>query len=245
MLTGPTELSGPLIEITGLSKNYLGLRPLRIQRLTIDEGEHVAILGLDQAMAETFINLVTGATLPERGAVTIFGRTTASIDESAEWLTLVDRFGVVSERAVLLEALSVIQNLAMSFTLEIEPPAEDVRARAAMLAQEMRLPDRQWSRAVSELDAEARARLRAARALALDPKVLLLEHLGAGLPRDAATAIGSDIREAAARRGSALVALTADREFAAAVAGRVLVHEPVTGKLAPGTGRWLDRLFRG
>ncbi len=112
-------------------------------------------------MAETFVNLVTGATLPDRGVVTIFGRPTSSIDDSAEWLAVVDRFGIVSERAVLLDALSVIQNLSIPFTLEIEPPPDDVRERAAALAREVGLEEHDWSRPVADLDAAGRLRLRA------------------------------------------------------------------------------------
>ena len=126
----------PVIELAAVSKDYHGLRPLRIEKLTLAEGELVAILGLDQPMAETFINLVTGAMLPDRGEVTIFGRPTASIDDSADWLSIVDRYGIVSERAVLLDALSVIQNLSIPFTLDIDPPPDDVRERAVLLGRE-------------------------------------------------------------------------------------------------------------
>ena len=104
-------------------------------------GDATAIVGVDQPMAETFVNLATGATLPDRGEVKVFGRPTSSINDSAEWLAIVDRFGIVSERAVLLDALSVIQNLAMPFTLEIEPPPDDVRIRAEQLAREVGLPE--------------------------------------------------------------------------------------------------------
>ena len=86
--------------------------------------------GFDQPSAEVFVNLATGATLPDAGDVSVFGRPTTAIDDSADWLATVDRFGIVSERAVLLDALTVIQNLAMPFTLEIEPPPDDgARAR--------------------------------------------------------------------------------------------------------------------
>ena len=155
-------------------------------------------------MAETFVNLVTGATLPDRGVVTTFGRPTSSIDDSAEWLAVVDRFGIVSERAVLLDALSVIQNLSIPFTLEIEPPPDDVRERAAALAREVGLEEHDWSRPVADLDAAGRLRLRAGRALALDPGVLLLEHASAGLPGILATTIGTQIRQIASRRACAL-----------------------------------------
>lgn len=238
-----TPATAPLIEIAALSKDYHGLRPLRIETLTLGEGEHTAILGLDRPMAETFINLVTGAALPDRGVVTIFGRPTSSIDDSAEWLAVVDRFGIVSERAVLLDALSVIQNLSIPFTLEIEPPPDDVRERAVALAREVGLEDHDWSRRVAELDASGRLRIRVGRALALDPTVLLLEHASAGLPTDLVQTIGSHIRQIASRRACALIAVTADKEFAAAVASRVLTLEPATGRLTERRGGLLERLF--
>jgi ABC-type transporter Mla maintaining outer membrane lipid asymmetry ATPase subunit MlaF len=241
MTTVPGPL-GPVIELTALSKDYHGLRPLRIEKLTLADGELVAILGLDQPMAETFINLVTGAMLPDRGDVTIFGRSTASIDDSADWLSVVDRFGIVSERAVLLDGLSVIQNLSIPFTLDIDPPPDDVRERAILLAQEVGLRQADWPRPVSELDAGGRVRIRAARALALDPKVLLLEHASAGLTADAATALGADVRQIVSRRRCALVAVTADPQFASAVASRALTLDPASGRLSE-TGR-LRSLFR-
>jgi ABC-type lipoprotein export system ATPase subunit len=232
-----------LIEIAALSKDYHGLRPLRIEALTLGLGEHTAILGMDRPMAETFVNLVTGATLPDRGVVTIFGRPTSSIDDSAEWLTIVDRFGIVSERAVLLDALSVIQNLSIPFTLEIEPPPDEVRGRAAALAREVGLEDRDWPRRVADLDAAGRLRLRVARALALDPRVLLLEHASAGLPTGPSQTIGARIRQIASRRACALVAVTADEAFAAAVAARTLRLEPASGRLTGRRGGLLERLF--
>ena len=57
-------MSDPVLELTDVSKDYHGLRPLRISRLTVAPGEQVALLGFDQATAEIFVNLVTGATLP-------------------------------------------------------------------------------------------------------------------------------------------------------------------------------------
>lgn len=230
--------SGPIIELTALSKDYHGLRPLRIEKLTLAEGELVAILGLDQPMAETFVNLVTGATLPDRGEVSIFGRPTTAIDDSADWLSVVDRFGIVSERAVLLDALSVTQNLAIPFTLDIDPPPEDVRERAILLAREAGLREADWLRPVSELDAGGRVRVRLARALALNPNVLLLEHGNAGLPADAANSLGADVQQIASTRGCALVAVTADPRFAAAVAPRVLTLDPASGRLSERRQAW-------
>ncbi len=231
----------PVLELSDVTKDYRGLRPLRIERLAITPGERLAIIGLDQVAAEVFVNLVTGAILPDRGEVTLFGKPTAAIDDSAAWLSLVDRFGIVSERGVLLAALSVTQNLAMAFTLEIEPPPEDIRARAEALAREVELPESSWTRPVADLDAAGRARVRLARALALDPAILLLEHVTGALPRASIAGLGRRIRDVAARRGAAVVAATADEEFANAVADRTLTLNPATGRLAE---RRLGRLRR-
>src|SRR5471030_1638006 len=113
-----------------MSKDYRGLRPLRIAGLTIAADDQIALLGFDQVSAEVFINLATGATLPDAGEIRVFGRPTSAIADSADWLATVDRFGIVSERAVLLDQLTVVQNLAMPFTLAVEPPSDEVRVKA-------------------------------------------------------------------------------------------------------------------
>lgn len=224
-------MTSPVLEITEVAKNYQGLRPLRIKRLTVAPGEQIAILGLDQVTAEVFVNLVTGAVLPDQGEVKVFGRSTASIDDSAAWLALLDRFGIVSERAVLLDALSVTQNLAVPFTLEIEPPPDDIRRRAEALAQEVALPESTWGQRVGELDGAGRVRVRLGRALALDPAIVLLEHATANVPFAEAAGLGRQIRNVTARRGAAVIVATADEEFAAAAASRTLALDAATGRL--------------
>jgi ABC-type transporter Mla maintaining outer membrane lipid asymmetry ATPase subunit MlaF len=233
-----------ILELSGVVKDYRGLRPLRIAALTVAAGEHVALVGVDQVAAEVFINLVTGATLPESGDIHVFGRPTSAIDDSADWLATVDRFGIVSQRAVLLDQLTVIQNLAMPFTLEIEPPPDETRGRASGLAREVGLEESGWDRPIALLDASARVRLRLGRALALDPAILLLEHVSAGLSPQEARMLGADIRAIAERRSAAIVAATLDNAFARTTAGRVLTWEPATGRLTEErSGRWFGRLL--
>jgi len=227
-----------VLELAGISRDYHALRPLRIAELRVAAGDRVAILGLDAAAAEVFVNLATGAALPDAGQVTLFGRATSAIGDGAEWLATVDRVGIVSERAVLLDQLSVIQNLAMPFTLAIEPPADEVRERAAAIAREVRLPEAAWAQPVARLDAAGKVRVRLGRAVALDPAVLLLEHASAAVERGSVQQLGADIAALAAARGAALVALSADDGFARAVATRVLTLQPSTGVLKERRRGW-------
>jgi predicted ABC-type transport system involved in lysophospholipase L1 biosynthesis ATPase subunit len=230
-------VTGALLALSGIVKDYHALRPLRVERLLVQPGEQVAIVGVDQPWAEVFVNIVTGAVLPDRGEVVVFGRSTADIGTGDEWLATADRFGIVSERAVLLESLSLVQNLAVPFSLEIEPPPPENRERAERLAAEVGLSRDLGDRRVGDLGPELRARVRLARGLALDPEVLLIEHPTAGLAREAVVPLARQMRTVSAGRGVASVFLTADREFATAAASRVLSLDPASGRLAE-AGRW-------
>jgi ABC-type sulfate/molybdate transport systems ATPase subunit len=172
--------------------------------------------------------------------VSVFGQPTSAIADSTAWLAVVDRFGIVSDRAVMLEGLTVIQNLAVPFTLDIEPPSDESRARAAALAREVGLAEALWDTPVGALDGAARAHIRLARALALDPAVLLLEHPTAAVDRQDVPALGRRVRSVAGRRGAAVVVLTADLAFAESVGGRLVTLDAATGGLI---GRRRSRWF--
>lgn len=235
-------MTAALLDVSHLVKDYRGLRPLRIERLSIAAGEQVAVIGIDQAGAEAFVNVITGAALPDQGEIVAFGESTAAIEGSAAWLALVDRFGLVTDRAVLLDPLTVAQNLALPLSLDIEPLSSDLRARAVALAREAGIPERQWDQKVAELDGASRARLRLGRALALDPAVLLLEHPNAAIEAESRSAFGRDVRALAERRGAATLTLTADPGFAALIAARVLTLDPSTGHLTERRRRWFRRM---
>ncbi len=188
-------MSSPVLDISALVKDYRGLRPLRMERLTLHAGDQVAVLGFDEPAAEMMTTLVTGASVPDAGSIHVLGTSTAGIENSDDWLRLVDRVGIVTERAVLLESLTVIQNLAMPFTLEIEPPPDDVRERAAALAAESKLPRECWDQPVGTLAGELRTRLRFARAVSLDPALVLMEHPTALVARGAVGTLAADVQD--------------------------------------------------
>jgi ABC-type lipoprotein export system ATPase subunit len=95
--------------------------------------------------------------------VNLFGRSSAEIADSTDWLATLDKFGIVSARAVLLEGLSVAQNLAVPFSLEIEPLPDALRERAVAAGRVVGLEESDWDRPVSALAPPARLRLRLAR----------------------------------------------------------------------------------
>ena len=221
----------PVIQIAGLTKQFGGLRPLRIAALSVGGHQRVAITGVDGPGAETLVNLVTGASLPDAGQITAFGQATSAIGNADEWLAALDRFGLVSSRAVLVDDLSLAANIATAFTLSIDPIPDYVLTQVRQLAVEVDLPIDRFDTRTGDLDAALRARCHLARALASGPQVLVLEHANV-LAANHALAFGRAIAAVARRRRLPLLALTADEGFARVVAERVL-------RLDPASGQWL------
>lgn len=227
-------MSAPIVDIVGITKQYGALRPLRIERLQVRAGEHVALMGFDQPAAEVLVSLLTGGVLPDSGTVAMFGQPTRDITNSDAWLASLDRYGIVSDRAAILEAMSVVQNLSMPFTLDIEPPPADIRAKAEALATDVGIAPESWDRPCHGLSAVNRLRLRVARALALAPALVVLEHPSASLDRADVTPTAVAVRALLERREVTALTLTMDREWASAAASKSLMLEPATGRMREG-----------
>jgi ABC-type transporter Mla maintaining outer membrane lipid asymmetry ATPase subunit MlaF len=232
-----------LIELRDVVKHFQSLRPLRIRHLDIQRGHALALLGFDEPMAEVFVNLLTAASLPDEGDVRVFGEPTASVSSHQTWMALLDRFGLVSRRSVLLDRLTAEQNLAIPFTLAVESMSDDVRRDVRALADEVGIPSAHLTRPLVELPASSTMRLRLGRALALNPQVLLAEHPNAPLTPAEAAAFAADVTRIRRSRGIASVVLTADRRFASAIATDVLTLQPANGELKADSSGW-KRWFR-
>ena len=234
----------PVLQISGVHKRYQSLRPLRVQELTIAPGERVAVSGFDAGAAEVLVNLVTGASVPDEGEVRVLGQRTADIAGGDEWLASLDRFGIVSPRGVLLEGATLEQNLAMPMTLQIDPVPPAIALKVVELARQCGIVAGEADVRVAlqavtgQAAAEIRARVHFARAIALEPALLILEHPGAELTADERRAFAETIAEVTNGKQVATLVITNDDEFAKRAAHRALRLEPATGALKPIKKGW-------
>ena len=236
-------MAPPLVRLDQVVKAYGGIRPLRVSAFALAEQERVALAGFDLASAEMFVGLVTGAALPEQGAVTIFGRKTSEIVDGEDWLATVDRFGIVSERVVLLDQYSVAQNVAISLTLDLDPMPAEIAAAAAVLGAEVGLTAEELATPVHATSVATRHRVRLARAVAASPAVLLVEHPLAGVaPEDVAT-LADDLLRVARGRNLGMIVLAADAAASRPFADRVFVLNGGTGDLTEAREGLLARWF--
>jgi predicted ABC-type transport system involved in lysophospholipase L1 biosynthesis ATPase subunit len=220
-----------LVSVRSLTKNYQGLRPLRVELLEVPRAAIVAVTGLDAQAAEMLVGLLTGAVLPDQGEVRLLGKSTHDVEDSDAWLAMLDEVGIVTDRAVLIRQFSVEQNIAIPFTLQVDPLSEEIRPRVRQLAEEVGLGAAELPRAVGESPPEIVARVHLARALALGPALLIAEHPSATLPRESVTSYAREIARIARARKMAVLAITADSAFSDALGGQTLTHEPATGAL--------------
>jgi len=234
-------VSDPLVEMASIVKNYGGSRPLRLNALRIDRGDRLTLSGFDAGAAETLIHMITGAALADEGEVRIAGASTRSIATDAAWLSSLDRFGLVTERAVLIEKLTVADNLALPLTLSIDPIPDSVRPQVEQLAAEVDLPLDRLTAVVEGLTPADRARLHLARAIATNPEVLLFEHGTAALDAPAAMSLGATLKRVADARELAWIIFTDDERFAKAAGGKRLRLDVQSGKLVE--DGLLKRLF--
>ena len=228
----------PIIHIAGLRKHFGGLRPLRINALSLGVGDRITLQGLDAEAAEMLTLLITGASLPDEGVVTIAGRDTRDIQTDTEWLTSLDVFGMVTTRAALMDSVALEANMALPFTLSIDPLAADVRHAVESLAVEVGLPAALLPAPVQKLGEAERARVHLARALALNPQVLLLEHPTAKLTPTEAASFGRLLPSIGERRNLAWLAISEDDAFANEAGGTRCRLTPGSGEITAARRGW-------
>jgi ABC-type sugar transport system ATPase subunit len=235
-LTGATTA---IIHLRDVVRSHGGLRPLRIRSLSVHAGERLVLSGLDAGAAQALVDLVTGAVLPESGEVLVDGRPTSAIAADMDWLASLDRFGLVTERAVLVPNLSIAANLALPLTISVDPLPEAVRRQVESLAGEVGLPADRLGAPAGSLTAAERLQVHLARAIAPGPGLLILEHPTSAIDAvEVSSDFGRRLSAVTGARGLAWIAISEDRDFAVASGARRLRLKPGTGDLVAEDAGW-------
>ncbi|MEM8550769.1 MAG: ABC transporter ATP-binding protein [Pseudomonadota bacterium] len=191
-----------LLRITGLSRRFGGLTALDDVDMTLSPGEVVGLIGPNGAGKTTLVNVVTGVFAPSAGTVTFNG---ARIDGLKPHR--IARLGLARTYQIVqpFPEMTVLQNVMAPATFAANAPDIAAAQGKAMEALEfVGLGDAAKARA-SELTLAGRKRLELAKSLAMDPKVLMLDEVNAGLnPAEIDVALDL-IRQVAARGVTILI----------------------------------------
>jgi len=169
-------VSGARLEIANLSKSFRGLRAVHEVSFSVPAGAIHALIGPNGAGKTTIFNMIAGVYPPSAGTVSLDGRAISGLRPDQICDAGVGRtFQIVKP----FQGLSVLENVTVG-ALHRHPHLPDARAKAAAILGGLGLHDRRHHLAES-LTLPDRKRLEVARALATEPKLLLLDEVMAGL----------------------------------------------------------------
>jgi len=190
-----------------------------VDALTLDvaSGEVLALVGRSGAGKSTLLKLVNRLALPTSGAVLVEGR------DTREWdgIRLRRRIGYVLQDVGLFPHLSIEENVALVPRLE-GWPVERRRARARELLELVGLaPDRYAARQPAELSGGQRQRVGVARALAVDPPMLLMDEPFGALDPVTRVELHREFARIQRQLGTTAILVTHDMAEAFALATRI------------------------
>ncbi len=206
-----------LLTVDSLSKRFRGLLAVDRVSFAVPQGAIFAVIGPNGAGKTTLFNMIAGAMAPNGGSITFAGEPVHGLPADA-----VCRLGIARTFQIVrpFPGLSVEDNVTIGALLHRHNVGE-ARSRAQALLQQLDLFDKR-DRIAATLTLPDRKRLEVARALATEPRLLLLDEVMAGL-RPTETDRMVAILRALNRDGLTILLIEHVMRAVMALASRVLV----------------------
>jgi phospholipid/cholesterol/gamma-HCH transport system ATP-binding protein len=210
------EATRPVVEIRGLRFAY-GPRPvLKGVDLDIPAGKVVAILGTSGSGKSTLLQVLGGLTRPQAGVVRVLGEDVPSL-HARGLLALRRRMGMMFQRGGLFSDLSVFENVAYPLREHTKLPEPLIHDLVLMKLNAVGLRGAAGLR-TGELSGGMSRRVALARAIALDPELIIYDEPFAGLDPITLNVICNLIRTLNDALGATSVVVTYDVKEAVALA---------------------------
>ncbi|MFL6277610.1 MAG: ABC transporter ATP-binding protein [Blastocatellia bacterium] len=214
----------PAIRLQGLNKSFGDQKVLDSVDLEVGRGETVTVLGRSGTGKSVMLKLIMGLQRPDGGAVEINGEpiTRLALDELNRVRKAV---GFLFQQAALYDSLTVEENVAFPLRRHVALATDERRARVRELLARVGMEEA-IGKMPGDLSGGMKKRVGLARALALDPEIMLLDEPTAGLDPITASEINELIRELQEERHMSSIVVTHDMRSVKKVADRVaLLHK--------------------
>ena len=207
------------IEVKNLSKKFGQFRALNDVSLHIETGELVALLGPSGCGKTSLLRIIAGLETPDQGSVWFSGADATDVDVRKR------QVGFVFQHYALFKHMTVFENVAFGLRVKhrSERPSEDkIKSKVHELLSLVQL-DWLADRYPSQLSGGQRQRIALARALAVEPRVLLLDEPFGALDAKVRKELRRWLRRLHDELNVASVFVTHDQEEALEVADRVVL----------------------
>ncbi|MBN2216342.1 MAG: ABC transporter ATP-binding protein [Pirellulales bacterium] len=222
----------PILRIEGLGVRFGTSQVLRDINLTVDRGETVAVIGESGCGKTVLLKTIIALLRPTEGTVYFDGRDLFSLNEKQLTAERI-RYGFLFQLAALFDSMSVAENIAFPLRQHTRRGEREIQEIVLERLTEVGLARQVLSRKPAELSGGMRKRVGLARALVLDPEILLYDEPTTGLDPIMSDVINELMVSTRRRHPVTSILVTHDMRTARKVADRIVMLFP-SGRLEPG-----------
>ena len=213
-----------LLEAKEVTKIYARAQHPSLNKVSfnVSKGEFIAIMGASGSGKTTLLNVLSTIDTPTSGSITIDGVSIKNLTDSGAADFRRDKLGFIFQEYLLLDSLTIFENIAVPLTLQKLPPKK-IENMVKSLAETFGI-DSQLDKYPNELSGGQRQRASALRAIVKRPSILFADEPTGALDSSSATDLLNTLKESNEALSTTILMVTHDA-YAASFADRILIFK--------------------